>query len=116
MTAGHLVGDVEGRTVIIFDDLISTGGTIVEAARRCKEQGAVAAYAAAAHGVFAGGAGQVLADEALDGVVVTDSIPSFRLDDDATRSKLTVLKSAPLFAESIRRIHTGDSIVELLSP
>jgi ribose-phosphate pyrophosphokinase len=116
MTPGRLVGDVEGRTIVIFDDLISTGGTIVEAARRCKEHGAVAVYAAAAHGVFAGRAGQVLADEALDGVVVTDSIPAFRLDDETTRSKLTVLKSAPLLAESIRRIHTGDSLVELLSP
>lgn len=116
MTAGSLVGDVSDRTVVIFDDLISTGGTIVEAARRCKDQGAVAVYAAAAHGVFAGRAAQVIADDALDGVVVTNSIPPFRLADDASRKKLTVLNSAPLFAEAIRRIHTGESIVELLAP
>jgi ribose-phosphate pyrophosphokinase len=116
MTAGRLVGDVEGSSVVIFDDMISTGGTIAEAARACKARGAREVFAAAAHGVFVGRAGEVLASDDLDGIVVTDTIPPFRLPAELVERKVTVLGAGALFAEAIRRIHTGDSIVEILAP
>jgi ribose-phosphate pyrophosphokinase len=70
--------------------------------------------AAAAHGIFAGSAGRLLADPALDSLVVTDSIPPFRLEGTPARARLTLIEIAPLLAEAIRRIHTGGSLVELL--
>jgi ribose-phosphate pyrophosphokinase len=116
MSAGRLVGDVKDSTVIVFDDLISTGGTIVEAARRCKEVGAKKVFAAAAHGVFAGRAHEVLAGQELHGIVVSDSIPPFRVPNEFVQQRVTVLSAAPIFAEAIVRSHTGGSIVGLFSP
>ncbi len=113
MHAGRLIGDIAGN-VIIVDDLISTGGTLLHAAAACRESGATKVYAAATHGVFVGKANNLLSGTVLDRVVVTDTIPAFRLDPDLARNKLTVLSAAPLFAEAIRRIHTGGSLVELL--
>jgi ribose-phosphate pyrophosphokinase len=110
-----LVGDVAGRVALIVDDLISTGGTIQRAARACRAAGARAVHAAATHGLFVGRAREVLfADSALGQVVVTSSVPPFRLGVDQLPAQLVVLDVAPLFAEAIRRIHTGGSIVELL--
>lgn len=109
-----IVGDVQGRCAIILDDLISTGSTIARTVRACRSLGATSVYAAASHGLFVGDAAQLLADDALDGIVVTDTVPPFRLGKGKARSKLTVLSTAPLFAEAIRRIHEGGSIVELL--
>jgi ribose-phosphate pyrophosphokinase len=109
-----VVGDIEGRIAIILDDLISTGGTIARAVAACRQRGARAVYAAATHGIFVGAAGRMVADPGLERLVVTDTIPPFRLDPALVRDKLTVLDTAPLFAEAIRRIHTGGSIVELV--
>ena len=113
MRGGKLVGDVAGAAIII-DDLISTGGTLLHAATACRENGATKVYAAATHGVFTGGANRLLSGAELDQVVVTDTIPPFRLDPELVRRKLKVVSVAPLFAEAIRRIHEGDSLVELL--
>jgi ribose-phosphate pyrophosphokinase len=115
MTAGRLVADTDGATVIVVDDIISTGGTLLQAARACRQQGARRVYAAATHGVFVGNAGAVLADDALERIVVTDAIPPFRLDPALVGAKLDVLSAAGLIAEAIRRIHTGGSLVELLA-
>ncbi len=109
-----VVGDIEGRVAIIVDDLISTGGTIARAVAACRQRGAKAAYAAASHGIFVGDAARLLADPCLERLVVTDTIPPFRLDAALVRNKLAVLDTAPLFAQAIRRIHDGGSIVELL--
>jgi ribose-phosphate pyrophosphokinase len=108
-----LFADVKGRTVLIIDDLISTGTTLLRAAQATREHGAKGVYAAASHGLFIGRANQLLADPALDEVVVTDSVPPFRLDPNAQK-KLVVLDAAALFAETIRRMHEGGSVVELL--
>jgi len=113
MRTGRLVGDVAG-TAIIIDDLISTGGTLRNAAVACRENGATKVCAAATHGVFVGDAGRVLSGTELDQIIVTDTIPPFRLDPDLVRGKLAVPSAAPLFAEAIRRIHTGGSLVELM--
>jgi len=108
----RLVGDVAGRVVIIIDDLISSGTTLARAAAACKSARRI--YAAASHGLFAQKAGEVLGASAIERLVVTDTVPPFRLAAGAARDKLTVLNTAPLFAEAIRRIHTGGSLVELL--
>jgi ribose-phosphate pyrophosphokinase len=113
MRGGKLVGDAAG-TAIIVDDLISTGGTLLHAAAACRENGATKVYAAATHGVFTGAAARLFSGEELDEVVVSDTIPPFRLDPELVRRKLKVLSAAPLFAEAIRRIHDGGSLVELM--
>lgn len=108
LTAGELHGNVEGATAIIIDDMISTGGTLALAAERAKSLGAQRVYAAASHGVFVGNAGNVLDSDALDEIVITDTVPRFRLPSDLAERKLTVLASAPIFATAIQRLY-GDS-------
>jgi ribose-phosphate pyrophosphokinase len=109
-----LVGDVNGKAAIIIDDMISTGGTISRTAHACRRQGAQSVYAAASHGIFVGKADQVVADPSLDSLVVTNTLPPFRLDPELARNRLTVLDVAPLLADAIRHIHTSGSIVEFL--
>jgi len=109
-----LVGDVKEKAAIIIDDMISTGGTISRTALACRRQGAQSVHAAASHGIFVGKADQVVADPALDSLVVTNTLPPFRLNPELVRNRLTVLDVAPLFADAIRRIYNGGSIVDLL--
>jgi len=109
-----LVGAVRGSTAIIIDDLISSGTTLRRAVAACRAQGAARVYAAASHGLFTEKAAALLSDPALERLAVTDTVPPFRLDA-AARRKLVVVKSAPLFAEAIRRIHGGGSLTELLA-
>ncbi|MEN8196209.1 MAG: ribose-phosphate pyrophosphokinase [Pseudomonadota bacterium] len=108
------VGDVEGRAAIVIDDMISTGTTMARAARACRERGATAVHAVATHGIFVGEAAKVIADPVFDGIVVTNTIPPFRLPADLAEKRLTVLDVAPLFAEAVGRIHSGGSLVELM--
>ena len=110
LTSGKLVGDVEGACAVIIDDLIGTGSTLAYAARACRQHGALKAIAAAAHGLFVGDA----AGDALERIVVTDTIPPFRLPDDLVSNKLQIISVADLFAEAIGRLHSGGSIVDLL--
>jgi ribose-phosphate pyrophosphokinase len=109
-----VIGDVSARVAIIIDDLISSGTTLARAAESCRERGATKIYAAASHGVFSSKASQVLSNPALEKVVITNTIPPFRLAPDLVQNKLVVLDAATLFAEAISRIHSGGSIVELL--
>jgi ribose-phosphate pyrophosphokinase len=106
-----VVGDVDGKTVLIVDDLVSSGTTLARAADACRHRGAERVFAAATHGVFGEEAATMLAG-ALDALVVTDSVPwvSHRLHD-----RVTVLEVAPLFAEAIRRLHEDGSLVDLLA-
>jgi ribose-phosphate pyrophosphokinase len=107
-------GDVEGKTAIILDDLISSGTTLVRAAQACRNRGASRVIAAATHGLFSTAAEQALSDDCLERIVVTNTVPPFRLSNDFQRRKLTVLDVAPLLAESIRRVHEGGSLTELM--
>jgi ribose-phosphate pyrophosphokinase len=109
-----IVGDVQGRCAIIIDDLIASGTTIARTAAACRRLGAREVYAAASHGLFAGAAAGILADEALTGLVVTDSVAPFRLPAGPVRDKLVTLDSSALFAGAIDCIHGGGSITELL--
>jgi len=113
MRAGRLIGEVAGHAIIV-DDLISTGGTLWHAAAACRKCGAEKVYAAATHGIFVGDANRLLSGTELDKLIVTDTIPPFRLNPDLARNKLVVLPAAPLFAEAVRRVHAGGSLVELL--
>lgn len=114
VTGEAIVGDVKNRVVIIIDDLISTGTTMARAAKACHGLGAVKVYAAASHGVFVGAASQVLGDQFLEKIVITDTMPPFRLDPVLVKDKVVILDAAALFAEAIKRIHSGGSLVELL--
>ncbi len=109
-----VVGEVSGMTALVVDDLISGGTTLARAASACKSLGAKRVIAAASHGLFMGEAASVLADPALEKVLVTDAVPPFRLPPALLQSRVEVLDSAPLFAEAIRRLHEGGSLVELL--
>lgn len=109
-----IVGDVKNRVVIIIDDLISTGTTLARAAQACHDLGAVKIYAAASHGIFVGAASHVLENQLLEKIVITDTIPPFRLDLTLIKDKVIILNAAALFAEAIKRIHSNGSIVDLL--
>jgi ribose-phosphate pyrophosphokinase len=80
----------------------------------CRERGAKRVYAAATHGLFVGDAARVFAGPDIARLVITDSIPPFRLDAALLRDKVSVLDTAPLVAEAIRRMHSGESLVALL--
>jgi ribose-phosphate pyrophosphokinase len=105
------VGDVAGATALIVDDLISTGNTLLRAARSARKAGAKHVTALVTHGLFMAGAAEVIANPAIDQLVVTDAVPAFRL---ATRDKIVTLPAAPLLAETIRRLHEERSLTDLM--
>lgn len=114
VTGDKLVGDVTGRTAIIIDDLIATGGTMLRAARAAKQHGASQVYAIASHGLFVDDANTVFSDPVFERVIVSNSVPAFRLTAPAAKNKLDIIDIAPLFGEVIRRLQTRESLVELL--
>ncbi len=108
-----LVGEVKDRTVIIIDDLISTGNTLMKTARSCRSKGATHVFAAATHGLFNQDACVVLAGEELERIVVADTVPLASLKDSVIRDKIALLSTAALFAEAIQRMHGNGSVTEL---
>ncbi len=110
----NLFADVEGRTVVIIDDLISTGTTIARAAKACREKGARRVYVAASHGVFNAKANDVIADPVFEKIIIVDTVPPVRLRPELAQEKLAILDGALLFATAIKRLHDGGSVTELL--
>ena len=110
VSAHALIGEVEGQHVIIPDDEILTGGTILAAARIALDRGARSVTAAGVHGILAGRAAEKICASDIEELVVTDTIP---LPADKQNPKITVLTVAPLIGEAIVRIHTGQSVGEL---
>ncbi len=107
----NLIGaSLEGKTVVIFDDMISTAGTLAGAAHVAKSAGAKAVYACATHAVLSGSAIEKLRESPLRQVVVTDSIP---VPPGKNLPNLTILSVAKLLAEGIKRIHTNESVSKL---
>lgn len=108
--ASHVIGDVKDKICIMFDDIIDTAGTICEAARVLKENGAKDVYVCAAHPVFSGPALTRLENSPIKEIVVTNTIP---LDVDNLPSKIKQLSVAPLLGEAISRIHDDESVSSL---
>jgi len=113
VSGGSLIGEVEGRTAIIVDDLISTGTTIRRATEACARGGAHAIYAAATHGVFVGNAPSILGTDLLNGLFVTNTIPPFRLNGTSVRDRLTVCDASNRIARAIAAVHSGGSVAAL---
>jgi ribose-phosphate pyrophosphokinase len=107
------VGDVEGATALVIDDLISTGNTLLRAARAARRHGARRVIAMVTHGLFMSGSAEIFADPAIDRLVVTDTVPTFRLGPGAACEKLDILPAAPLFAEAISRLQDGRGLAAL---
>ena len=105
-----MAGDVAGRDCVVVEDIISTGGTIVEIARALREHGARHVIVACTHPVLAPGAVERLRSAPVDEVVVTNSIP---VPAENQGSPVTVLSVAPLLAEAIVRVHENRSVSEL---
>ena len=105
----HIIGDVEGRNVILVDDMISTATSITEAAKHCRKKGAKDIYICGTHAVLAGKAVEKLQKAPVKEVVVTDTIPTAGKEF----SNLKVLSIANLLGEAIRRIHHSESVSTL---
>ncbi len=112
---GRLVGRVTDATVLIVDDLIVTGKTLIHAARVCRAAGAKSVMAVAAHGVFHSEANEHLADPALDRIVICNGVTPWRIDNPAVQAKLEILDLAPFLAAVIAAIDRGESLTERLS-
>ncbi|MFG0306460.1 MAG: ribose-phosphate diphosphokinase [Phycisphaerales bacterium JB040] len=112
VATGNLIGSVDGKTVLMFDDMISTGGTVIKAAELVRAHGATRVIAAATHGVLAGSAMDNFSGPEVDEIVITDTIPT-EGRCDAIAGKVTVLSVGELLGEAIRRIHEDRSISEL---
>ena len=106
----EIVGSVEGRTCLLVDDMIDTGGTIVSAAKALKHKGASKIIVAATHAVFSHPAAERLSSDWIDEVVVTNSLP---LTPEKTFDKLTVLSIAPLLAEAISAVFDDASVSKI---
>ena len=106
----NVIGDVEGKIALTFDDEIDTGGTIVNAAKALSEQGVKEVYACVTHPVLSRNAAGLMANSEFKEVVVTDTIP---ISAEKRNGKFTVLSVAPLLGEAIYRIHKGQSVGDL---
>lgn len=104
----NIIGDVEGKNVLMVDDLIDTAGTLTNAAAALKERGALSIRAASTHPILSGPAYQRIEDSPIDELLVTDTVPLRKPSD-----KIKVLSVANIFAEAIERIHTNDTISAL---
>ncbi len=104
----NIIGEVDGKTAIVLDDMVDTAGTLVEAVKTLLERGATAVHACVTHPVLSGPAVTRLEQSALESLIVTDTIP---LSPEAARCrKIECLPSCRLFSAAIRNIHNEDSI------
>lgn len=107
----HLIGDVRDKIAIILDDMIDTAGTLTQAAKALKENGAKAIFACATHGVLSGPAIERINGSDIEEVVLTDTIPLG--EKEGQTQKVRMLSVADLLAEAIRRIHQDESVSSL---
>ncbi|MFH0794174.1 MAG: ribose-phosphate pyrophosphokinase [bacterium] len=106
----NIIGDVKGKNVFLFDDLIDTAGTLCNAAEALIEKGATDVYACGTHPVFSGSAKERLEESPIRKIIVTDTIPQ---TNGGPMSKLEVVSVAPLIGEAVRRIYSHQSVSEL---
>jgi ribose-phosphate pyrophosphokinase len=109
--AEEIIGDVEGRNILMCDDIIATAGTICSAAKLVKSRGAKKIYVGATHGVFAGPALERLKEAPIEEIAVTDTIPLTK--EAAEMGKIKVLSVSAMLGEAIRRIHRNESVSSL---
>ena len=104
----HIIGEVEGRTCVLVDDIVDTAGTLCKAAQALKDHGAAKVIAYCTHPVLSGPAIDNISNSAMDQVVVTDTIP---LSEQGRQcDKIRVLRLAPMLAETIRRVNNEESL------
>jgi ribose-phosphate pyrophosphokinase len=108
--AKEVVGEVEGRTCVLIDDMIDTAGTIVAAAEQLSERGANAVYCAATHGVFSGPAIDRLKNSVLEKIVITNTLP---LPPEKRIDKIEVLSAAGIIADAIDAVFEDSSVSEI---
>lgn len=113
VSSSTVYGEIKDRVVIVYDDMISSGTTVINAVTACAGQ-AAGIHVAATHGAFTEQANALFSQNELNSVVVTDSVESAWIDGEGAKEKRVVLSVATLFAEAIGRMHNGGSIVELL--
>jgi ribose-phosphate pyrophosphokinase len=106
----HVIGEVEGKRVIMIDDIIDTAGTLCNAAERLIKEGATEVSAAGTHGLFSGPAYERIQDSALKEVIVTDTLP---VKEDQPQSKIQTLTIAPILASAIHNVFTDASVSEV---
>jgi ribose-phosphate pyrophosphokinase len=107
----HIVGNVKDRVAILLDDMIDTGGTIVQAAEALMDEGAKAVYACCTHAVLSGSAVERLSKAPIKELVATNTIP---LSGEAAKvDKIKVLDVSPILGEAIKRIHRDESVSSL---
>ena len=111
--ANEMIGEVEGRNILMCDDIIATAGTVCSAAGLLKERGAEKIYVGATHGIFALQALERLAEAPIEEVVVTDTVPSSEQAKKVDRVK--VLSVAAMLGEAIKRIHRNESVSNLFN-
>jgi ribose-phosphate pyrophosphokinase len=108
--ANRVVGEVEGRTCVLVDDMIDTGGTIVQAAEACMAAGAKGVIIVSTHAVFSGPAVERLSSSVAEEVIVTNTLP---IEDEKHFDKLTVLSIAPLLARAVHEVFEDGSVTSL---
>jgi len=106
----NIIGNVEGKNVVLVDDMIDTAGTITNAANAMKDLGAKTVYAAATHGVLSGEALERIESSAISELILLNTIS---LPENKKLAKIKTLSVAPLFAEAMTRIFTNDSVSKL---
>ena len=106
---GYVIGDVKGKTAVIVDDIIATGGTLNAAAQTVLDEGATKVFAVATHGLFSGNAFEVLSAGPLSGIVVTDTVPL----GEGAPDLITQLSCTDLLEDTIRRIFVDDSVSQM---
>ena len=109
--AMNIIGEVEGKTTIILDDMVDTAGTLTQAAQALKNRGAAEVYACCTHPVLSGPSLERIEGSPIDQIVVTNTIPLNEKAKDC--SKIKVLSIAELLGETIKRIHNSDSVSTL---
>jgi ribose-phosphate pyrophosphokinase len=112
VTTGHLIGSVEGKTVLMVDDMISTAGTICQAAKFVMEHGAKGVIAAATHGLFSGDAVKKLTASPISKIIVTNTVP-LPEGIGSLSDRIVQLDIGPLLGQAIQRIHNNESVSAL---
>ena len=105
-----VVGELKDKHILIVDDMIDTAGTISNAAKVAKEKGALSVTVAATHGILSSNAIDKLSDDIVGSIFLTDTVDMSQIKDS---KKLKIISSAKIFAETINRIHSGESVSQL---